>query len=133
MGEPGASVLVSRGAWWPVTVLTPSQMPAREQTARPGMGGRGAAAAARWLSPSWSLRVGSRIAVARLHFVEALTTAGIERTASRLLRTRHHPFLQLISSGTWPCRNGYDERPGTIGTGVLNRDSQPDHPAPARV
>lgn len=45
-------------------VLPPSLMLEREQTGPLGRGWRGAAAAAMWFSPPWSLRVGTGIVVA---------------------------------------------------------------------
>ncbi len=84
----GGMSAVGPGPMWPAVVLSPSRMRAREQTELPGPGGRGAAAAARWLRPSRSLRVGFRITVADHRVVNALETA----TTSHLPRTRHHPF-----------------------------------------
>lgn len=88
----GGMPIVSPGPMWPAAVLSPSRMRVREQTELSGPGGRGAAAAARWLRPSWSLRVGFRIAVADQRVVNALTVAPTEPTGSHLPRIRHHPF-----------------------------------------
>lgn len=79
---------------WPAAVLPPPRVRAREQTELSDRGGRGAAAAARWLRPSWSLRVGSRIAVADQRVVSAvaLVPATTGAITPQLPRTRHPPF-----------------------------------------
>jgi len=128
----GTSVVVP-GSKWSAAVLPSSRMRPREQMCCPGCGGRGAAAAARWFSPSWSLRVGARIAVAGQRVVNAPGIASVEPTTPCVPRTCDHPFLHLDSSGARRCRSGHDDVPGTIGTGVLIMDFRPDHPAPAKV
>ncbi len=98
-GRPaGGMSIVDPGRMWPAAVLPPSRMREREQTALPGRGGRGAAAAAKWLRPPWSLRVGAGIVVAGQRVVDTPVTATAEPTASRPPRTRQHPFppLELI-------------------------------------
>ncbi|MFD8381163.1 hypothetical protein ACFV2X_21870 [Streptomyces sp. NPDC059679] len=83
---------VDPGRMWPAAVLPPSRMREREQTALPGRGGRGAAAAAQWLRPPWSLRVGAGIVVAGQRVVNTLLTTTAEPTAPRLPRTRKPLF-----------------------------------------
>lgn len=74
--------VVGPGPMRPAAVLSPSRMRVREQTERLGRGRWGAAAAARWLRPSWSLRVGFRIAVADQRVVNALATVTTVPAAS---------------------------------------------------
>jgi len=57
-------------------VLPPLRMRAREQTSRPVCGGRGASAAAMWSGPSWSLRVGPGLVVAKDAFAHQLAPGG---------------------------------------------------------
>ncbi|MBB4783899.1 hypothetical protein BJY27_004860 [Streptomyces rapamycinicus] len=120
----GGMPIVSPGPMWPAAVLPPSRIRAREQTELPGCGWRGAAAAAQWLRPPWSLRVGTRIAVADQRVVNALGTATTEPATSHLPRTRHHPFPAPELTWKWAASRRVRQPPR------YHRHRGPDHGLP---